>query len=183
MLRRTALLVLALPLVAPSLAFAQAAPAKDKLAVTIDRAKVDIPGHKLEVKMNRPADKVKLKVIGESGATLADLEQAFGGAAPGTALLVSWKPSSEEAVARIEVWGHDTQGFYAGVAILPWSVSIPHEEVNFQTDSDVIRPTEAPKLEASARKISEALAKHKDLGPITSTSSATPTTVGSRSTT
>jgi outer membrane protein OmpA-like peptidoglycan-associated protein len=168
MLRRTALLVLALPLVAPSLAFAQGAPAKgDKLAVSIDRAKVDIPGRKLEVKMNRPADKVKLKVIGESGTTLADLEQSFGGAAPGTPLLVSWKPSSDEAVARIEVWGHDTQGFYAGVAILPWSVSIPHEEVNFQTDSDVIRPSESPKLEASAKKIAEALAKHKDLGAIT----------------
>ena len=167
--RRTALLVIALPLVAatPLAAFAQGAPAKDKLAVTIDRAKVDIPGRKLEVKMNHPAEKVKLKVIGESGATLADLEQAFGGAAPGTALIVSWKPSSEEAVARIEVWGHDTSGFYSGVAILPWSVSIPHEEVNFQTDSDVIRPTESPKLEASAKLILEALKKHKDLGPIT----------------
>ena len=165
--RRTALLILALPLLTPSLALAQGAPQKDKLAVTIDRAKVDIPGRKLEVKMNRAAEKVKLKVIGESGATLADLEQAFGGAAPGTALVVTWKPSSEEAVARIEVWGHDTQGFYAGVAILPWSVSIPHEEVNFQTDSDVIRPTEAPKLEASAKLIVEAVKKHKDLGAIT----------------
>lgn len=167
MLRRTALLVLALPFVAPSLALAQGAPQKDKLAVTIDRTKVDIPGRKLEVKMNRPAEKVKLKVIGESGATLADLEQAFGGAAPGTALVVTWKPSSEETVARIEVWGHDTGGFYAGVAILPWSISIPHEEVNFQTDSDVIRASEAPKLEASAKLIVDALRKHKDLGPIT----------------
>ena len=35
----------------------------------------------------------------------------------GTVLEVSWTPSSEEAVGRIEVWGHDTDGFYSGVAI------------------------------------------------------------------
>jgi flagellar motor protein MotB len=166
-----ALLLLALPLVAPvPTAHAQAKPpaaAAGKLEVSIDRSKVDLVNHKLEVKLSRPADKIKLKVIGESTAVLAELEQSFHGAAPGTPLMVSWKPSSSEAVARIEVWGYDTKGFYAGVAILPWNVSIPHEEVNFQTDSDVIRPSEAPKLQASLKLIQDALAKHKDLGTIT----------------
>jgi outer membrane protein OmpA-like peptidoglycan-associated protein len=138
-----------------------------KLEVSIDRAKVDLAGRRLEVKLNRPAEKVRLKVIGESGAVLAEVEQKFGGAAPGTPLVVGWEPSSAEAVARIEVWGHDTGGFYAGVAIQPWSVNIGHEEVNFQTDSDVIRPSETPKLEASFKKINEAIAKFKGSGAIT----------------
>lgn len=152
----------------PTLPVADALQTKQpSLQVTIDRAKVDLENHQLEVKLSRPADKIRLKVLGQSGAVLAEVEKAFNGAAPGTALVVSWKPSSTEAVARIEVWGHDTEGYYAGVAITPWNVSIPHEEVNFQSDSDVIRPTETPKLEASLQKVNEALTKHRELGKIT----------------
>jgi len=167
-----AVLLLLAPLALAVDARADDPPAPDaaktgKLEVSIDRSKVDLAGHRLEVKLNRPAEKVRLKVIGESGAVLAEKEESFKGAAAGTALLVSWESSSPEEVARIEVWGHDTGGFYAGVAILPWNVKIPHEEVNFQTDSDVIRPAEAPKLEASLKKITEALGKHKDIGAIT----------------
>lgn len=137
------------------------------LEVTIDRAKVDLVGHQLQVKLSNPADKVKIKVIGQSGSVLAEVEKSFSGAAPGTALMVSWTPSSDEAVAKIEVWGYDTDGYYKGVAIIPWKVNIPHEELNFETDSDVVRATEAPKLEASLKKINEALTKYKDLGQIT----------------
>jgi outer membrane protein OmpA-like peptidoglycan-associated protein len=53
------------------------------------------------------------------------------------------------------------------MAIIPWSLSVPHEEVNFETDSDVIRPSEVPKLEASLALIKDAVSKHGDLGKIT----------------
>jgi len=169
-MRPASALLLALSLFAPALARGQApAPAQVKqaaLRVTIDRSKVDLVNHKLEVKLSRAAEKVRLKVISESGAVLAEVEQAFNGAAADTPLAVSWTPASAEAVARIEVWGHDTEGYYAGVAIIPWNVSIPHEEVNFETASDVIRPSEVPKLTASLKKVKEALAKHKELGKI-----------------
>jgi outer membrane protein OmpA-like peptidoglycan-associated protein len=140
---------------------------KSGLVVSIDRSKVDLPGHKLEATLNRAAEKVRIKVIGVSGAVLAEVEKAFGGAAPGTALVMTWTPSSEEDVAKIEVWGYDTEGYYAGIAIIPWKVSVAHEEVNFETDSDVIRASEVPKLEASLAKITEAISKHADLGKIT----------------
>jgi outer membrane protein OmpA-like peptidoglycan-associated protein len=143
-----------------------AAAPKGKLEVTIDRAKVDLEGHRLEVKMNHAAEKVRLKVLGDTGEVLAELEQPFGGAAPGTALVVAWEPKSAAAVARIEVWGHDTDGFYAGVAVVPWSVKVPHEEVNFENDSDAIRASEVPKLEASLKAVLVAAASHKELGNV-----------------
>ncbi|MFO0756624.1 MAG: OmpA family protein [Byssovorax sp.] len=137
------------------------------LKVDIDRSKVDLAGHTLEVKLSRPAAKVRIKVIGESGAELAEVEKPFEGAAAGTALVMSWTPSSPEAVAKIEVWGYDTEGYYAGVAIVPWSVNVPHEEVNFESASDVVRPAEAVKLEASLAKINEVVKKQASLGKIT----------------
>ncbi len=183
-MRRSLALVLALPLLLPAVALsappslpflpslspppADALQAKRSgLQVTIDRSRVDLAGHKLEVKLSHPCEKVRLKVLGQSGAVLAEIEKPFNGAPAGTVLEVSWTPSSEEAVGRIEVWGHDTGGFYSGVAITPWNMTVPHEELNFETDSDVIRAGEVPKLEASLQKISDALAKHTDLGPIT----------------
>jgi outer membrane protein OmpA-like peptidoglycan-associated protein len=137
-----------------------------KLELSIDRSKVDLAGRQLEVKLSRPACKVVLKVIGESGAVLANVAKPFDGFPAGTALVVSWSPSSPEPVARIEVWGHDTAGFFVGMAVIPWNVKIPHEEVNFENDSDAIRASEVPKLEASLQKVKEALSKHKDLGNI-----------------
>ena len=136
-----------------------------KLALTVDRAKVDLEGHKLEVKLTRAACKVELKVIGESGRILADEAQAFHGAAPGTTLSVSWSPVRAEPVLRIEVWGHDIDGSFIGVALSPWSVALAHEEVNFETDSDAIRPSEAPKLEASLSEINKVLDKVQDKKP------------------
>jgi outer membrane protein OmpA-like peptidoglycan-associated protein len=138
---------------APSGASAKAS----KLELSIDRSKVDLEGHQLEVKLSRPCDKVKLKVIGESGATLAEAEQPFDGAPAGTALILSWTPSGPETVARIEVWGYDTAGYYVGMAITPWQVKIPDAGVVFENDSDVIRPSEAPKLEATMRIVTDAL--------------------------
>jgi len=140
---------------------------KPALVVSIDRSKVDLVGHTLEVKLSRTADKVTLKAVGQSGAVLAEVEKSFSGAAPGTVLVMTWAPSSDEQVAKIEVWGYDTEGYYAGVAIIPWSFNVPHEEVNFETDSDVIRPAEVPKLEASFQKIKEVFTAHGDLGKIT----------------
>jgi outer membrane protein OmpA-like peptidoglycan-associated protein len=134
-------------------------PKTPKLALSVDKAKVDLDGHKLDVTLNRPACKVELTVVGESGKILAEEAQAFNGAAPGTTLSVSWSPVRAEPVLRIEIWGHDTDGSYVGVAVSPWSVSLAHEEVNFENDSDVIRPSEAPKLEASLGEIDKILAK------------------------
>lgn len=138
------------------------APAK-KLEMTIDRAQVNLDDHRVEIKLNHPACKVELKVIGDSGRTIADTAKAFNGAAAGTALSINWVPTQVEPILRIEVWGHDTAGRYTGMQITPWNVSIDHEEVNFETDSAVIRDSETPKLQASLDKIKEILNRHKDL--------------------
>jgi outer membrane protein OmpA-like peptidoglycan-associated protein len=172
-MRASPLFVLAALLLGPSARgddLPRPVPADDKrpaFQITIDRAKVDLPGHKLEAKLSRACDKVRIKVIGNSGAVLAEVEKSFGGAAAGTVLPMTWTPASEEEVAKIEVWGYDTEGFYVGIAIIPWKVQIPHEEVTFETDSDAIRPGEATKLDASLAKIKEVMAKYKDLGKIT----------------
>lgn len=150
-----------------------------KLEVKIDKSRVDLDGHQLVVRMNRKASHVQIKVFDAQGSLLADESHDFKGRPPGSSLVVTWKPNGSEAVGRIDVWGHDAYGYYAGVRIVPWSLSIPHEEVNFETNSAKIRKSEEPKLEASAKLILDALAKYKHLGRITLFIAGHTDTVGS----
>jgi outer membrane protein OmpA-like peptidoglycan-associated protein len=136
------------------------------LKVEVDKTHVDLAARKLEVKMNHPAGKVEIKVFGPTGeAPLARDEHDFRGHGAGDPLTVTW-PDPGGEVARIDLRAYDADGLWVGLALIPWSVYIPHEEVNFATDSASITNDESPKLEGSLKQITEALRKHRELGPI-----------------
>lgn len=130
--------------------------------VSIDKSKIDLANHRLELRMSQPPAAVSIKVVAESGEVLADERHDFTGKPAGSLLVVTWTPSSDARPARIELQAHDVTGGFAGVAILAWSVTIPHEEVVFATDSSEIAEPERPKLEASLKLINAALATHKE---------------------
>jgi outer membrane protein OmpA-like peptidoglycan-associated protein len=139
------------------------APAKPPLQLTVDKTKVDLDGHRLEVKASRALAAVTLKVTGDSGAVIADVQRDLAAYPAGKPLVVEWQPSSDEPVVRLELFAWDVDGYYKGIALTPWSVFVPHEEVNFRTDSAEIDDPQKPKLDASLAKVNEALAKHADL--------------------
>ena len=47
--------------------------------------------------------------------------------------------------------------------LIPWSVAVEHEDVNFSLDSAVIEPTEEAKLDASLSKIAEIVKRSERL--------------------
>lgn len=136
------------------------------LQIQIDKTKVDLGANKFEIRLSRPAGKVEFKVIGESGFPLADESRSFTGKEAGEPLEIEWTPRKNEPVAKIEIKAYDVDDFFTGIAVMPWSVYIPHEEVNFRTDSAEIDASEKPKLDASFGKITDALTKYKELGAI-----------------
>jgi outer membrane protein OmpA-like peptidoglycan-associated protein len=133
------------------------------LDLAIDKSKVDLAEHHLELRASRDLERLTIKVIGDSGAVLADDSRDLGPQPAGKPLVVGWSPSSDEPVARIEVFVYDVDGYYKGIAITPWTVFIPHEDVAFQFDSARIEESERPKLEASFARIAQALASHPQL--------------------
>jgi outer membrane protein OmpA-like peptidoglycan-associated protein len=138
------------------------------MTVSLDKSHVDIGHGRLEIKVSIPEGKVGLKILSATdGATLVDYEQSFSDHPPQDPLVVKWDPPAKGAeVGRVDVRVSDPNGAFQSYSLFPWQVYIPHEEVNFATDSAAIAPTETPKLQASLTKIADALAKHKDLGPI-----------------
>ncbi len=141
-------------------------PAGEKLKLTIDRSKVDLERHRLEVTMNRPAARVVVKVYDEDGSMITEKSTEFEGAAAGKSLPVTWEQSSSRKIAKVEVFGYDTDENWVGVAIIPWSLRIPHEEVLFETDKAAIRESELPKLQNALATLKNAIAKYDDLGAI-----------------
>jgi outer membrane protein OmpA-like peptidoglycan-associated protein len=137
--------------------------ARVPLDVVIDKSKVDLTDHHLELRASRDLARVTIKVVGDSGAILTDDERDLAPQPAGKPLIIGWSPSSDEPVARIEVFAYDVDGYYKGIAITPWTVFVPHEEVNFPFDSAKIEDSERPKLEASFAKVTEALASHPQL--------------------
>jgi len=129
------------------------------LKIQVEKSKVDLKNHRLEVKLSRPAGKVKIVVTSDSDAVLADEEQDFTGRPAGMPLIVTWNPSSDAPVGKIDIRAFDSAGAWVGVELSPWFVAIPHEDVNFKTGSAEIDAPEVPKLEAAYAKLEEVLAK------------------------
>ncbi len=142
------------------------APKLPPLEIQIDKRRVDLDEHRLEVRMSRPAGRVELKVYDESGLLIAEVEQSFAGKPARAPLVVRWQPSSTEPVGKIEVYAFDKYDYFKAVALVPWSFAVPHEEVEFENNSWKIQASEEPKLLASLDVIRGALKKHEDLGKI-----------------
>jgi outer membrane protein OmpA-like peptidoglycan-associated protein len=132
------------------------------LVLTVDKSKVDLKEHHLELRPSNALVKLTVKVYGDSGSVLADETQTASHAA-GAPYLVRWSPSSDEVVAQIDVGGYDAGGSTYTVTVTPWTVAIPHEEVTFKTGSARIEDSETPKLDTSLSRVTDALARHPDL--------------------
>ena len=129
------------------------------LRMTLVPRDVDVPGRKLRFSLSRPASRVKVTVLMDTGKTAFDGEVPFDGAPAGKPLEVTW-PAAEGKVLRISLKAFDTSEFYTGVDLFPWQVDIPHEEVNFASGRADVPAAERRKLDASHTLIADAVTRY-----------------------
>ena len=127
------------------------------IKVTYDAEHLDLDKRELQIKLSRPADKAELTVIGDDGKQLATATVTLTGQAANTWLPIRWAqpPNTRVMIMKLRVSASD--GVASNVELIPWSVTIDHEDVNFATDSAVIEPSETAKLDASVAKIKDAI--------------------------
>jgi outer membrane protein OmpA-like peptidoglycan-associated protein len=152
---------LAVPLFAPP-AFAKrpAAPRTATLKVTVDKSHA-LDEHRLEIRMSRPAGKVRLMVTNEDGRMIVDDEFNFAGKPANAPLTVRWDQKADEPIGTISLRMYDKDDNYIEQEYSAWYVPIPHEEVSFRSDSSDLDASEIPKLEEAFLKVQEVLAKDK----------------------
>ncbi|WP_164019482.1 OmpA family protein [Pyxidicoccus trucidator] len=129
------------------------------LKLEVRKEDVDVAGRRLRFTLNRPAGRVDLTVLMDTGKKAFDGEVPFKGEAAGTPLELKW-PAEEGRVMKISLKAFDTAEFYMGLDLFPWQVDIPHEEVNFASGSADVPAAERSKLDKSHALIAESLAKY-----------------------
>jgi outer membrane protein OmpA-like peptidoglycan-associated protein len=145
--RRLAI-VFAVALAAP----AAAAPAP--IHVTYDSAHLDLDKHELQFKPSRAVTEATLVAIGEDGSELGKGSATYTDAKQDW-LAITWTQPANTKVMMLKLRVAAADGVATNVELVPWSVAVEHEDVNFATDSATIEPDEAKKLDASLAKIQD----------------------------
>ncbi|HVK89401.1 MAG TPA: OmpA family protein [Kofleriaceae bacterium] len=125
------------------------------LKVSYDAAHLDLDKRVLQFKLSRPAGKASLVVIGDDGKELGRGAATYNKEPANTWLSVTWTQPPGTRVMMLKLEATSADGITSNVELIPWSVTVDHEDVNFATDSAVIEASEAPKLDASLAKIDE----------------------------
>ncbi|GMV40822.1 MAG: hypothetical protein AMXMBFR64_25380 [Myxococcales bacterium] len=126
------------------------------LAITIDKAGVDLDARTLRFKATRPVTRAVVKVLGDT-ELLGEADVDLGTVPTGRAASVTWtqRPGT---IRRIELTAHDDKGFWSSVEVRSVYVEPWEDRIYFAFGSDAVEDREKPKLDATLRRIEEALA-------------------------
>ena len=127
------------------------------IKVTYDVDHLDLDKHVLQFKVSHPVSTAALSVIGEDGKELGTGSATYGKEAADAWLSITWTQPATARVMTMKLRVSSEDGAATDVQLIPWSVTIDHEDVNFATDSSVIAPAEQTKLDASLVKISDVI--------------------------
>jgi len=134
-----------------------------ELKLDIKTEDVDLDARRLRVRITNPASAAELSIFGEDGDVIGSERVTFDPPAePGANLEVTW----DEVPAKVlymQLKVTDVAGFFVGVKVTPFSISIPHEDVLFEFGSSSVRPSEDPKLTHTIGLVNDALKKHGTL--------------------
>ena len=114
---------------------------------------------KLVLTATHPVKKAHVRITGEHGRLLHESDTDFGGASAGTPLEISWTPIEEDVYA-VKLTLHSIYGVTADRSWAPWQVHIPHETVEFDTGSSVIREDQEHKLQGVLGELRDALSRY-----------------------
>lgn len=129
-----------------------------KLELSLDPADVDLDKRKMSFTLSNPARKAELIFFDQDGKQMKAFTAKYNGAAAGTTLELTWQDPGD-AYAYMDLKVYDTAGFWTGVRLTPFSISVPHERIEFDSGKWNIKKSEEPKLKKALDHIKAELAK------------------------
>ena len=125
------------------------------IKLSYDADHLDLDKRLLQFKLSRAAGTAEITIIGEDGKELGTGSATYKKEPPDTWLDITWTQPANTRVMMMKLRAVAADGLATTVELIPWSVTIDHEDVNFATDSAVIAPGDEAKLDASLAKIEE----------------------------
>ena len=130
-----------------------------KLSVDLSRSSADIQAHTLTVNVSARVDTAEIIAYG-AGKTVLEKREIPVNAGPGK-ITIPWAGDASEVVL-LDVTVRSGES-WAGFTFSPWFLNIPHEDVLFDSNSDVINASEEYKLRHSLEELNDVLAKYGDI--------------------
>ena len=132
------------------------------LKVDLSHASADVKARTLTVEVTAHVNDAEIIAYGAHKAK-QDERRVPIGAGPGT-IEVPWVGDPGDVVLLdIKLNGESA---WAGFTYSPWFLDIPHDDVLFETNSDVIRASEEPKLQSTLKQLQDVLDKYGNVVPV-----------------
>lgn len=131
-----------------------------KFESNIDSPHLSLESRFVEVQFSAPAQRGTLVVYTDDGKELSSTSLNFNGAAPDTWLRFTWNnkvQATDAVVLRLAIKIYDQTGNWSAIDLYPWKVTVPHEDIRFESGSSEIPEAERAKLDESLRKINVVL--------------------------
>lgn len=128
------------------------------LSVKISKKDVDLGG-KVVVITNRGVARAEVQGFGKGGEKVVDDTVELDGASG--RVPIEFTVAEDDQLKRLEVKVFDDHGFWAAVRVVSWFVSIPHEDVIFESGKWDIKPSEAPKIDGVFDQLHKEVARFK----------------------
>ncbi len=129
---------------------------RSSLKVGYDAQHLDLDKRTLQFTLSRPTASASLVIIGDDGSELGRASAEYRGEAPGTWLAITWKQKPGR-VMKLLLRVKAKNGLATRVELVPWSVAIDHDDLEFAMNSSDIDSAEEPKLKASLAKIAKVI--------------------------
>lgn len=146
------------------------------LKVDLSGASADVKARTLTVKVTAPVQTADIIAYG-AGKKVLDERNVPIDDGPGE-IQVPWVGHPSDVVLLdVKLNGENA---WAGFTYSPWFLDIPHDDVLFETNSDLIRAEEEHKLEATLTQLKDVLAKYGPVVPVKLYIAGCTDTVGDR---
>jgi len=141
--------------------------AAQSIRVGYDVDHLDLDKHVLQFTVSRPIATAELVVIGDDGKQLDSESGTYEKEPAGKWLAIAWKQPEGTTVLKLQLHVVAADGRGTKLELVPWSVTVEHVDVNFATNSSVIEPDEAKKLDASLETIEDVIKRTAKYLPMT----------------
>ncbi len=153
----------------------------EPLSVDLSGAVADVGERTLTVDVTAPVRRADITAYGAHKAVLDQRSVAVEGG-PG-AVQIPWVGDPSDVVLLDVTLRTDASGdggAWAGFTYSPWFLDIPHDDVEFDTDSSVVRASEEPKLQRTLDRLADVLDKYGAVVPVKLYIAGCTDTVGDR---
>ncbi len=132
-----------------------------EFGVDVKRENVHLDKNSLELTLTRSAGFCNYAIYRDIGAPDSGRSE-FSGESPGDLLTVDWMAGAPgSSILKISLECYDSGGvFNTGIELFPWQLSIPHEDVNFESGSDAIPADESTKLKDAKVELDRAVSRY-----------------------